>query len=155
MEFRTWLQDNPVVLLSVLVGVTVLAGVMEAVSQRRRRRGLRQLAASWNMTYSPTDRLRLLPRIAERFPVAGAADLEVSDVIYGSEGDRYRYVFTVRYTVGIIRGKRSLRRVAGFCEARRGRAVLPGEVGAMAMADERLSRVEQYRSLDPGGTARK
>jgi hypothetical protein len=92
MEFRAWLQDNPLALLSVLAGVTVLAVMVEASSRRRRRKALRDLAAEWKMTYSPTDRLRLLPRIAERFPVAGAADLEVSDVIYGSEGDRYRCV---------------------------------------------------------------
>ena|SRR5579859_1351825 len=155
MEFRAWLQDNPGLFLSALVGVTVLAVVMEGVSRRRRGRNLRQLAASWGMTYSPTDRLRLLARIVERFPVAGAADLEVSDVIYGSEGDRYRYVFTVRYTVGVIWGKRSLQRVAAFSEARRGRAMLPGEAGAMTMADEQLSVVEQYQGLEPAGAAKK
>jgi hypothetical protein len=149
MAFRTWLQDNPGALLSVLVAVTILAVFMEAMSRRRRRRSLRQLAGTWGMTYSPTDRLRLLERIAERFPVAGAADLEVSDVIYGSDGERYRYVFTVRYTVGVIRGKRSLRRVAAFSEARQRRTVLSGEAGQMSMADEQLSLVEQYGSLDP------
>jgi len=149
MEFRVWLQDHPGVFLLVLVGVTALAVALEVTSRRRRRGSLRKLAASWGMTYSPTDRLRLLSRIVERFPVAGAADLEVSDVIYGSEGDRYRYVFSVRYTVGVIRGKRSLQRVAAFTEARRGRVVLPGESGVMTMADEQLPVVEQYRSLDP------
>ncbi len=101
------------------------------------------------MTYSPSDRLRLLARIAERFPVAGAADMEVSDVIYGSDGDRYRYVFTVRYTVGVIRGKRSLQRVAAFSEARGKRAVVPEQPGSITMADDQLPLFEQYRSLDP------
>ena len=42
----------------------------------------------------------------------GAAHLLVRDVIYGSDGDQYHYVFTIRYTVGIIRGKRSISRAA-------------------------------------------
>jgi hypothetical protein len=41
--------------------------------------------------------------------------------------------------------------VAAFSEARRGRALLPGELRDMILADEQLSLVEQYRSLDPGG----
>ena len=148
MDIRAWLQDNPGICLAVLVSVTVLAVVIESTSARRRRRSLRQLASAWGMTYSPTDRLRLLTRIAERFPVAGAADLEVGDVIYGSEGDRYRYVFTVRYTVGVIRGKRSLRRVAAFSEARGKHTILPPDP-AITMANEQLPLIDQYRSLDP------
>ena len=149
MEFRAWLQDNPGICLAVLVAVTVLAVLIETDSGRRRRKNLRQLAIKWGMTYSPTDRLRLLARITERFPVAGAADMEVSDVIYGSDGDRYRYVFTVRYTVGVIRGKRSLRRVAAFSEARGKRAVIPEQPGSITMADDQLPLVEQYQALDP------
>jgi hypothetical protein len=149
MELRAWLQENPGTCLGVLIGVTALAVLIEIVSARRRRIALRKLAAEWGMTYSPTDRLRLLARISGRFPVPGAADLDVTDVIYGSDGDQYRYVFSVRYTVGIIRGKRSISRVAGFSEARGRHPVFPGGASSVTLADEGLSLVDQYRSLDP------
>jgi len=149
MQFKAWLQENPGICLLVLVGVTALAVLIELVSARKRRRVLRELATVWKMTYSPTDRLRLLARIEDKFPVPGAADLDVSDVIYGSLGERYLYVFTVRFTVGIIRGKRSLWRVATFSEARGRRAILGNQSDPIAMAEEHLSLMEQYKSLAP------
>ncbi|HEY8746576.1 MAG TPA: hypothetical protein VIM11_01285 [Tepidisphaeraceae bacterium] len=152
MDLKAWLQENPGTCLAVLVAVTVLAVLMETVSARRRRRVLRQLAVQWRMTYTPTDRLRLTARVADKLPVPGAADLDVSDVIYGSDGESRRYVFTVRYTVGVVRGKRSLRRVAALTEARGRRVIAADDSEPIRMADEQLSLIDQYRSLDPSGS---
>ena len=147
MAFKAWLQDNPGTCLAVLVALTVVAMIHESLARHRRRRALRALASEWGMTYSPQDRLRLASRVAERISVPGAADLDVTDVIYGSRGDVYRYIFTARYTVGIVRGKRSQVRVGTFTESRHRRAT--GETGGVTMAPEDLSLVEQYRALEP------
>jgi hypothetical protein len=152
MEFQAWLQDNVGMCLTVLCAVTILAVLLEMISGRRRRGALRQLAVRWRMTYSPTDRLRLLARIADKLPIPGAADVNVSDVIYGSHCEHYRYVFTVRYTLGVIRGKRSIMRAAYFTESRGPRPIIPDQPTSVRLADEQLPLLEQYLSLAPEGS---
>src|SRR5687767_5046445 len=88
---------TPAAFLVVVVAVTALAAAVERVRRRRRARLLGALAAGWRMNYSPADQLRVAVKVARLFPVVGAADLHVSDVIYATEKDRHRYVFTAAF----------------------------------------------------------
>jgi hypothetical protein len=128
--------------------MTCAAALVEKVSKSRRRSQLRELAVHWRMTYSPHDRLRVTPKITHRLPIPGAADLYVTDVIYGALGERYRYIFTVEYTIGVVRGKRRQVRVATFSEPRDRHCSDP--MGAVVFAPEELSLVEQYQKMAPG-----
>ena len=66
----------------------------------------------------------------------------MTDLIYGGEGERYRYVFTTEYTLGLIRGKRREVRVGTFWEPR-GR-VCGESTESVIFAPEDLGVVEQY-----------
>jgi hypothetical protein len=101
-----------ILLLAILL-VVVLAG---GGSEFRCRRRLRACAGRWNMHFAPGDRLRLARRIVGQFPVPGAASISVRDLLYRTADNRHQYLFTVDYTVGVIRGKVGLSRVAGFSE---------------------------------------
>ena len=68
------------------------------------------------MHFAPGDRLRLAQRIAEQFPVVGAASISVRDLLFRTDDSRHQYLFTVDYTVGVIRGKVGRSTVAGFSE---------------------------------------
>ena len=105
-------------LVSLALCVTAGAAIAEKLARDRRRRVLRRLATAWRMNYSPFDPLRLTPRVAQNFPIPGAAHLRVSDVIYGIQGDRYRYIFTAEFTLGVVRTKRLMVRAATFTEPR-------------------------------------
>jgi hypothetical protein len=133
---------NPMISLGVLVAITVIAVLIEAHLRRLRRRALQRVAKKWGMTYSPRDRLRLTNKIIGRLPIPGAADVHVSDLIYGGEGERYRYVFTAEYTLGLIRGKRREVRVGTFGEPRGRVGGEPAE--SVIFAPEDLSIIEQY-----------
>ena len=139
---------------SFTVGATAVALVLEFVSRRRTRRVLRRLAGEWGMTYSRTDSLRLTPKVAGRFPIPGAANLRVTDVIYGIEHDRYRYVFLAEFTTGTVSAKRRQIRVATFSEPRdrqqRTRLAAP-----VVLAPPSGKVVDQYRHLVPAMVARR
>lgn len=127
--------------------VTAGATIIDRVQRRRRRIALRDLATQWRMNYSPFDPLRLTARVAHHFPIPGAANLKVSDVIYGMEGDHYRYIFTAEFTTGVVRTKHRLVRAATFCEPRdfrHGQAI-----GPLILAPAGLPLVEQYQKLAP------
>ncbi len=127
--------------------VTAAATIIDRVQRRCRRILLCALATHWRMNYSPFDPLRLTARVAHHFPIPGAANLKVSDVIYGMEGDRYRYIFTAEFTVGVVRTKHRLVRAATFCEPRdfrHGQAI-----GPLFLAPEGLPLVAQYQHLAP------
>jgi len=147
MGLRSWLQENPGLCLAVLVGLTGLATVIEAAARNRLARSLRALAAQWRMTYSAHDRLRVAERIAHRLSVPGAADVFVTDVIYGSRGDKYFYVFTAQYTTGVVWSKQRQVRVATFGESRNRQSADPS--GPVTLAPEELGVVDQYRALAP------
>ena len=142
-----WFRVTPALLLGALLSLTALAALIETIASAARRRALRALAARWRMTYSAHDRLRVGVKLSGRFPVPGAADLYVTDLIYGSQGNRYRYVFTAHYTMGVISGKKRQVRVATFEESRDRQAA--GPVGPVALAPEDLPLLEQYERLAP------
>lgn len=145
------LQISPGIMLAVLVSLTGLAGGIESLSRRRRKRALRKLAAAWGMTYTARDRLRITPKVASRLPVPAAADVYVLDVIYGTAGGLYRYVFTTEYTSGAVRGRHRNVRVATLSESR-GREN-PDAALSVTLAPDGLPLVEQYRRLAPDAPA--
>lgn len=134
-------------ILSLALCLTAGATIFDRVRRRRRRIALRRLASQWRMNYSPFDPLRLTARVAHHFPIPGAANLKVSDVIYRLEGDRYRYIFTAEFTVGVMRTKRRVVRAATFCEPRNFRHGQP--MGPLSLAPADLPLVEQYEQLAP------
>jgi hypothetical protein len=107
---------TPAIYFYSVLAILLLAILIEAFRVRIRGRALRRLARQWNMHFSKSDRLRLAHRICHLVPTPGAANLRVRDLIFRTERNRHQYLFTIEYTVGIIRGKVGRRRVAGFDE---------------------------------------
>jgi hypothetical protein len=135
---------SPTEFLGLLVSVTIAAMVIEIVRRRRRINRLQALATQWRMHYSTHDPFHLAPRVAQLLPIPGAAAVRVTDLIYGIEGDQYRYIFTAEFTTGVIRTKARGRVVASFTEPRD-----PGATRKLSpiFAPERLESLEQYRHL--------
>lgn len=146
-SLRAWFPLSPGVVLLVLLGLSALAVFLDRASRRRRKRALRQLANQWQMTYSASDRLRVATKLIGKLPVPGAADVYVTDVIYGGEGEIYRYLFTAEYTTGAVRGKRRQVRVGTFTEPRSSKGA--SAPGAITFAPEDLGLVEQYVKIGP------
>jgi hypothetical protein len=136
---------SPASFLALTIGITAAALAAQMLVRRRRRRALRELARVWDMHYSPGDRFRLAARVAERFPVPGAADLRVNDLIYGNEDELYRYIFSAEYTEGVIRSKRRVRRVMTFTEPK-GRSDAT-KWSTFVLADKEKPLVDQYKEL--------
>jgi hypothetical protein len=107
---------SPAIYLLLLLAILLAAVLAGAFSRFHCRRKLRLCAHQWNMHFAPGDRLRLAQRIADRFPVIGAANISVRDLLFRTEDSRHHYLFTVDYTVGVIRGKVGRSTVAGFSE---------------------------------------
>jgi hypothetical protein len=130
-------------LLIILLGMLLAGGL----AQFRRRRKLRACAKRWNMHFAAGDRLRLARRIVSQFPVPGAANIGVRDLLFRTGDNQHHYVFTVDYTVGVIRGKIGKSRVAGFSEpvARRGRA--DAQQPTLVLAPANLSGAAAYEHL--------
>jgi hypothetical protein len=135
---------NPSFYLVLLLTISAAAAMWQYRVRRRRGKELRAVAIAWNMNYSPGDPLRLTPRIAAGFPVPGAAHVAITDLIYGLEGDHYRYYLATEFTVGLTRSKKRIRRVITFTEPRLGemRTFSP-----MLVAPPDLAVVEQFEEL--------
>ena len=140
---RNWIENNPAVCTGFLAAITALAALVEFRSRYTRRRSLRRLAAQWQMTYSPKDRLRVAIHVAEELPSPGAADLSVYDVIWGRQGEMYRYIFTLEYTTGVLSGRRRRRQVGALVESRKDDT----SHAALQIAPAQGTLVEQYQSL--------
>jgi hypothetical protein len=136
---------SPASFLALTICITAAAMAAQMMLRHRRRRGLRELARGWDMHYSPGDRFRLAARVAERFPVSGAADVRVNDLIYGNEDELYRYIFSAEYTEGVIRSKRRVRRVMTFTEPK-GRSDAT-KWSAFVLAEKEKPLVDQYKEL--------
>lgn len=121
--------------------------VVGGLAQFQRRRKLRACARRWNMHFAAGDRLRLARRIVAQFPVPGAANISVRDLLFRTGDDRHHYIFTVDYTVGVIRGKVGKSRVAGFTEpVSRGRKT-GGSPPMLLMAPPNLSGPAAYENI--------
>ena len=138
---------SPTQFLLVMLAIAVAALTGQRAIRWRRGGRLRDLARRENMHYSPRDRFRLSDRVAAHFPICGAADVRVFDLIYGIDEGDYRYVFTVDYTMGLIRTKQRLRRVGTFREPR-GPAGEPAPI-SLRLAPEELPLIQQYERLLP------
>ncbi len=135
---------SPLELLILTLAVTAAAGGWHYLTRYQERQLLRKLAREVGMNFAPGDRFRLTGRVRDRFPVPGAANLRVGDVLYGSSGQRHRYLFTVHYTQGVLRTKHRCRRVGGVIESsdRRSEAI------AFLLAADQPNILDQYRSLN-------
>jgi len=142
---------QPLTFLGMMLALTAGMAVASLLARARRAAQLSRLAQSWGMRYVGRDRFDLAPKISERFPVPGAADLAVVDLIYGLESGRHRYVFTVQYTQGVVRTKSRLQRVATFSEPRDadGAEGMDGSVSPspLHMAPAELPLMQQYAHL--------
>lgn len=138
---------SPAEFLGLIVAITFIAAVINLLLRRARRCQFAALAARWGMNYTPRDQFRLTPRAAQKFPVPGAANLHIIDLIYGMQGEHYRYVFTVQYTIGVVGGKRRVSRAACLTDPREkgaDRTNLP-----VTLAPGHLRLLEQYERLAP------
>ena len=138
---------TPQLYLILLLGILLVGVLAGGVSQFRCRRKLRACAGRWNMHFAPGDRLALARRIVGQFPVPGAASIRVRDLLYRTADNRHQYLFTVDYTVGVIRGKAGRSRVAGFSEpvSRGGRGETAGPV--LTLAPAHLSGPAAYEHI--------
>jgi hypothetical protein len=133
----------PIVLLFVLL---ILTGAAWFTDRRIRGRGqaiYREIALAGGMHYSPSDPLRLTPRVAAHFPVPGAAAVRVIDLLYRTDEQHHYYVFTAEYTIGVVGPKHRVRRAASFIESK-STGLIPNQV---RLGPSDLPLVEQYRSL--------
>jgi hypothetical protein len=136
---------TPFGFLLLAAGVTGLAVFIDQVKRRRRRTDLAELARQWRMHYVERDVFELSRRLLPRFVVPGAALVRVTDLIYGVEGEFHRYIFSTEYTVGAVRVRKRLVRVATVREPRRHtQADNPPQ---LEHSDPDLSLVEQYKAL--------
>src|SRR5262245_48156109 len=109
---------TPGLLLSALLVITLIAVIAEGARRGRQAERVRALARQWGMNFGRRDTLRLTMRVARAFPVPGAGALRIFHVIYGAQGDRYRYIFTAQYTLGVVGARSRHTRVATFSEPR-------------------------------------
>jgi hypothetical protein len=96
-------------------------------------------------THSAPDLFHITQRIAPGFPVEGATDLRVLDVIYGTHGDRHRYLFTAEYNLGRADRHKRTARAGTYCEPldpARGSPSTP-----LVLAPSELELLEQYAWL--------
>jgi hypothetical protein len=135
----------PIILLAVMCALTAAALMTDTLRRRRIHRALRRLAVEQRMHFSAYDQLRLAPRVANGLDIPGAAAVGIVDLLYASEDGRYRYIFTVEYTTGVVQSKRRIRRAAAFSEPRDRTATVPPCAIRMAPLD--LPLLEQYRWL--------
>jgi hypothetical protein len=137
---------SPILFLSILIAATLAATATHLILRQIQMKRLRQLAARWQMHYTPGDRFKLSNRLAPRLGVPGAAMIRVQDVIYGREGESYRYYFTANYTTGVLKRKVDERAVCTLTELKdRDRA--SADLGPLQTATEGLTILEQYENL--------
>ncbi len=127
-------------LLCITAGVWTIHRVMRHGHRKR----LRELAGKWGMQYAQADLFNLAARVAGEFPISGVADLKIVDMIYATQGDRHRYVFTAEFTLGVIERHRREARAVTFCDPRDsgGQCATP-----LILGPEELPLIEQYRQL--------
>jgi hypothetical protein len=143
---------TPLRFLILSLIVTLAAACAQVLSRWRVRRRLQQLAASREMHYCADDRFHFANAVAAKFPVPGAADLRVRDLIYGNidaEPDATaaarRYVFTAEFTIGVVRTKKRRKRVVAFREPKD--RMRGDDFGRLELAPEELPLLDQYRLL--------
>jgi hypothetical protein len=139
------LSMSPLLFLGLTLLITASAVTFDFLTRRRRRHELQALATELKMAYSPRDRFALADRVAEHFPIPGAAALRVIDLLYSSDASHYRYLFSAEFTLGVIRSKSRMIRAVTLREPK-GRSD-PAIWANMLLAPADLPLIEQYRHL--------
>ena len=85
---------SPAVFFLSLLCITVTVWTIHRAMRHAHKNKLRELAGQWGMQYAQADLFNLAARVAAAFPIPGVADLLIRDMIYATQGDRHRYVFT-------------------------------------------------------------
>jgi hypothetical protein len=134
----------PIVLLIGLIVLTACAVLASTCFDRARSGKIAALASTWGMGFTAEDRFQLTTKVAGRFPIPGAADLALEDLVYRQESAGFRYLFTVGYTTGILRTKRRRRGVAMFIECDRNQEDSDAQV---ILAPQELPLRAQYEWL--------
>jgi hypothetical protein len=134
---------RPLVLFLIALGITALAAALNRLLVRRRRRLLGKLARDAHMHYSARDVFGLAARVAGRLPIMGAAEVRICDLIYGSDQQALRYVFSAEYTVGVVHSKARRRCVIRVLEPKSGDL----HWKSFEVAPENLPLIEQYQLL--------
>ena len=134
----------PSLFFGSLAAVTILAFALHRIFRHERKGALRTLATERAMQYSQHDLFALANRVGSAFPVPGAADLRIFDLIYATRAGRHLYVFTAQYTRGVSQHQWREEMVLGFCEpaAADGPPATP-----LTPAREGLTVLESYRDL--------
>jgi hypothetical protein len=134
----------PILFLATLLILSAVVLLWTNAARRPLRRELQRVARESHLAFSPGDRFHLASRVAAAFPVPGAAAVHIGELIYGSQGENYRYLFVVEYTVGILRNKRRLCRVAAFTEPK---TAPSGPVPHLELAADSLPLAQQFEAL--------
>ncbi len=137
---------SPLEFLGLTIAITAGSAMAHRIARQRWQRSVRDLAASWQMNYAARDQWRLAPRVAAAFPVLGAANIRIIDVIYSTDRHTHRYVFTTEFTLGVVNRKRRLLRAAAFSEPRQ---VTESDGARLILAPPNLSLREQYAQFAP------
>jgi hypothetical protein len=136
---------SPALYLIVLLGLLIAAITIDLIRWYSYSNKLRVCAHGWHMHFAHGDRLRIARRIVHQFPVPGAALIRVRDLIFRTDETRHVYLFTVDFTVGVIRGKVGRSRVAGFSEpVARGHQAEP-HPSALIVAPREMSGPAAYQ----------
>ncbi len=134
----------PLELLILAIAVTAAAAGWNYLMRYQQQQTLARMARRMGMNFVSFDRFRLAERVCELFPVPGAADVRVLDVIYGLGEDCHRYIFAVHYTEGVLRAKHRRQRIAAIIEPRGQGPVRPAELFVATPGDDVYA---QYRTL--------
>jgi hypothetical protein len=136
----------PILVLLLLLAITAAAFAADTFLRKRRSTRLAAMAAQWQMRFTAQDPFQLTPRIAAHFPIPGAADVVVRDLVYGQEdaAGRFRYFFTIEYTLGVLRTKRRRVAVGTLLEAGRPET---NPFSGVTLAPPELSLPDQYQWL--------
>jgi hypothetical protein len=135
----------PAQCLIILIAMTTIAALAETVVVHLRRCMLRNLGKKWEMHFAAGDQLRLADRLAGKLPILGAANICVMDLLFSTDQNVHRYIFTVEFGVGVIRGKRRRWRVGGFQEPiSRGITAMPECSLSLAPQDLPIAAAYQY-----------
>jgi len=136
----------PILVLLLLLAITAAAFLADACLRKRRAARLAAMAAQWQMRFTAEDPFQLTPRIAAHFPIPGAPDVVVRDLVYGQEdaAGRFRYFFTIEYTLGVLRTKRRKIAVGMLVEAGRPET---NPFSGVTLAPGELSLQDQYQWL--------
>ncbi len=94
--------------------ITAGAAGLATVRRKRQTALLESLARQWELRFAAEDRFHLAGHVAAHLSVPGAADVVIRDVMYRQEASSYRYLFTVEYTMGVLRTKHRMVS-AGVC----------------------------------------